>query len=443
MSKDKTPPAWPGKPRGNDTRAPRRDASPRRPQDDWRPRESSPSGATPYRLPQPFAKPAPASADRPRKSGPSYRTQESTTGERPPRRDTHREDASRYPRDGAPRPRRDEASTRPPFAHRDERRDHRDRRDTPPREGSYTSSKPSRSPYGQAARTTDRDASASPWQRVERPEASTRPARFQPDASADTPVVPAAAEAAWTPRQEQKIYGLNAVRAAFAARPGSLRKVYLLESRLSDLREVLAHCVSERLGYRVVPADDMDRLCASQHHEGVCVLMAPPELPSLAQLLASLLDEPVQRLIWLDGVGNPHNLGAVLRSAAHFGAAAVLLPEDSTLGLSSAAVRVAEGGAEVVPLLRLDDSAAAIAMLHDAGFVLCATLPRDGVDLYAEALPDRAVFVFGAEAAGMRDQTIRHCDRRLQIPGSGKVESLNIANAVGVVLAEHWRQTMG
>jgi hypothetical protein len=76
-----------------------------------------------------------------------------------PRRDTHREDASRYPRDGAPRPRRDEASTRPPFAHRDERRDHRDRRDTPPREGSYTSSKPSRSPYGQAARTTDRDAS--------------------------------------------------------------------------------------------------------------------------------------------------------------------------------------------------------------------------------------------------------------------------------------------
>ena len=160
-------------------------------------------------------------------------------------------------------------------------------------------------------------------------------------------------------------------------------------------------------------------------------------------MLASLLDEPVQRLIWLDGVGNPHNLGAVLRSAAHFGAAAVLLPEDSTLGLSSAAVRVAEGGAEVVPLLRLEDSAAAISMLHDAGFVLCATLPRDGVDLYAEALPDRAVFVFGAEAAGMRDQTIAHCDRRLRIPGSGKVESLNIANAVGVVLAEHWRQTMG
>ena len=439
MSKDKTPPAWPGKPRGDDTRASRRDASPRRSQDDWRPRESSPSGAAPYRLPQPFAKPAPASAERPRKPGPSYRTQEST-GERPPRRDARREDAPRYPRDAVPRPRRDEGSARPSSAHRDERRDSR----YPPRdEGHSSSSTPHRSPYGQASRSTDRGASASPWQRQERPEAGAAPARFQTDASADKPALPSAAEAAWTPRQEQKIYGLNAVRAAFAARPAALRKVYLLESRLSELRELLAHCVSERLGYRVVPAEDMDRLCASQHHEGVCVLMAPPELPSLAQLLASMLDEPVQRLIWLDGVGNPHNLGAVLRSAAHFGATAVLLPEDSTLGLSSAAVRVAEGGAEVVPLLRLDDSAAAISMLHDAGFVLCATLPRDGVDLYAEALPDRAVFVFGAEAAGMRDQTIRQCDRRLQIPGSGKVESLNIANAVGVVLAEHWRQTMG
>ncbi|MCC6506116.1 MAG: hypothetical protein IT475_11800 [Aquimonas sp.] len=438
MSNDKRPPAWPGKPRA-DANKPRSESTARPAREDWRPRESSPSGASPYRLPQPFAKPAAASADRPRKPGPPYRAQESTA-DRPPRREARREDAPRYARDTASKPRRDEVPARPYSADRDPRRDSRQMAQ---REDGNAATGANRSPYGQSARTSERTASASPWQRADRPEMSASSPRFQRDVSADTPALPSAAEAAWTPRQEQKIYGLNAVRAAFAARPGALRKVYLLESRLSDLRELLAHCVSERLGYRVVPAEDMDRLCASQHHEGVCVLMAPPELPSLPQLLASLLDEPVQRLIWLDGVGNPHNLGAVLRSAAHFGAAAVLLPEDSTLGLSSAAVRVAEGGAEVVPLLRLEDSAAAISMLHDAGFVLCATLPRDGVDLYAEALPDRAVFVFGAEAAGMRDQTIAHCDRRLRIPGSGKVESLNIANAVGVVLAEHWRQTMG
>lgn len=445
MSKDKSPPTWPGKPRADHSAAPRGESAPRRPRDDWRPRESSPSGASPYRLPQPFAKPA-GENERSPKPGSSRRAPESHA-ERAPRGETRRGDGrsargdapSGRPFDSAPRQDRRE----------DRRGDSSHRRDAAPDPQRRTRAPESRdfgrvaattqSPYGQRPRP-DRTAS-SPWQGASASAEVAQKARAAHPASSES--LPMASDVTWTPRQEQKIYGLNAVRAAFAARPQSLRKVYLLESRLGDLRELLAHCVRERLGYRVVPADDMDRLCASQHHEGVCVLMTPPELPTLQELLAAHLDEPAQRLIWLDGVGNPHNLGAVLRSAAHFGATAVLLPEDSTLGLSGAAVRVAEGGAEVVPLLRVANTDEAVAMLRDAGFVLCATLPRDAVDLYAEALPDRAVFVFGAEASGMRKDTLHHCERRLQIPGSGKVESLNIANAVGVVLAEHWRQTMG
>jgi TrmH RNA methyltransferase len=152
----------------------------------------------------------------------------------------------------------------------------------------------------------------------------------------------------------------------------------------------------------------------------------------------------VQRLIWLDGVGNPHNLGAVLRSAAHFGAAAVLLPEDSTLGLSSAAVRVAEGGAEVVPLLRLDDSAAAIAMLHDAGFVLCATLPRA---MALICMPKRCLIApSSCSAPKPRACAIKPSATATAVcrfPAQARSKVSNIANAVGVVLAEHWRQTMG
>jgi RNA methyltransferase, TrmH family len=244
---------------------------------------------------------------------------------------------------------------------------------------------------------------------------------------------------------EQKICGLNAARAAFAARPEALRKVYLSEARIGTLRELLAFCVANRLGYRVVEDDELERISGSSHHEGVCLQMLPrPEL-DLDSLLQRLPRSGPVRLLWLDGVGNPHNLGAVLRSAAHFGVHAVLLPPQSTLTLSAAAARVAEGGAEHVPLLRIEGQGgnaeiAALERLAEAGFVTMATLPSGAPDLYAQPLPQRAVFVLGAEGEGMQKRLVDQCDRRVCIPGSGRVESLNIANAVAVLLAEHWRQ---
>jgi TrmH RNA methyltransferase len=244
---------------------------------------------------------------------------------------------------------------------------------------------------------------------------------------------------------EQKICGLNAARAAFAARPEALRKVYLSEARIGTLRELLAFCVANRLGYRVVEDEELERISGSSHHEGVCLQMLPrPEL-DLDTLLQRLPRSGPVRLLWLDGVGNPHNLGAVLRSAAHFGVHAVLLPPQTTLTLSAAAARVAEGGAEHVPLVHLTGRGAnaeivALETLADAGFVTLATLPADAPDLYALPLPQRAVFVLGAEGEGMQKRLVEHCERRVCIPGSGRVESLNIANAVAVLLAEHWRQ---
>ncbi len=248
------------------------------------------------------------------------------------------------------------------------------------------------------------------------------------------------------PREpEQKICGLNAARAAFAARPEALRKVYLSEARIGALRELLAFCVAKRLGYRVVEDDELERISGSSHHEGVCLLMQPRPERDLQGLLDALPRSGPVRLLWLDGVGNPHNLGAVLRSAAHFGAQAVLLPPQSTLSLSAAAARVAEGGAEHVPVVRLDGQGSsaelrALEQLVEAGFVTVATLPSGATDLYAQPLPQRAVFVLGAEGEGMQKRLVEHCERAVSIPGSGRVESLNIANAVAVLLAEHWRQ---
>jgi TrmH RNA methyltransferase len=233
---------------------------------------------------------------------------------------------------------------------------------------------------------------------------------------------------------ELRLYGLHAVQAAFARRPEALRKLYLAEARIPQLQPLLKWCVAHRIGYRVVAEEDLRKLAAASHHEGVVADVLREEPRPLTAWLRHLQAGPCCAL-WLDGVGNPHNLGAMLRSAAHFGASAVLLPKQSTLALSGAAARVAEGGAEAVPFVRLGRDDNAIAQLRGAGFSLAATVVRDGADLFAAPLPRRLVYVLGAEGEGMDAGLAAACDLRLSIPGTGAVESLNVASATAVLLA--------
>jgi TrmH RNA methyltransferase len=238
---------------------------------------------------------------------------------------------------------------------------------------------------------------------------------------------------------ELRLYGLNAVRAMFARRPEALRKLYLAEHRIPQLQPLLKWCVANRIGYRVVDEEDLQKLAASAHHEGVVAEVLREEPAALTTWLQDLPAGPHVAL-WLAGVGNPHNLGAILRSAAHFGVTALLLPKHSTLALSGAAARVAEGGAEVVPFVRLGRDDNAIAQLRGAGFTLAATVVRGGAGLFDRALPDRLVYVLGAEGEGMDPELAKACDLQLSIPGSGQVESLNVAAATAVFLAE-WART--
>lgn len=242
------------------------------------------------------------------------------------------------------------------------------------------------------------------------------------------------------PREaELRLYGLNAVKAVFARRPQAIRKLYLAEARIPQLQPLLKWCVANRVGYRVVEADDLQKLAASAHHEGVVAEVLREEPLPLSTWLRDLPPGPCC-VLWLDGVGNPHNLGAILRSAAHFGAAAVLLPKHSTLALSGAAARVAEGGAEAVPFVRLGREDNAIAQLRGVGFALAATVVRGGGDVFATTLPQRLVYVLGAEGEGMDAELAKACDLRLSIPGTGAVESLNVASATAVLLAQ-WART--
>ncbi|MFC5579296.1 TrmH family RNA methyltransferase [Lysobacter niabensis] len=236
---------------------------------------------------------------------------------------------------------------------------------------------------------------------------------------------------------ELRLYGLNAVHAVFARRPQAIRKLYLVESRIPALQPLLKWCVANRVGYRVVEEQDLDRLAASTHHEGVIAEVLREEPHSVSNWLRDLAEGP-QCALWLDGVGNPHNFGAILRSAAHFGVSAILLPKHSPLALSGAAARVAEGGAEAVPMVRLGRQDNAIAQLRSAGFALAATVVKGGSNVFDISLPQRMVFVLGSEGEGMDRELAAACDLRVSIPGSGAVESLNVAAATAVLLAA-WR----
>lgn len=300
----------------------------------------------------------------------------------------------------------------------------------------------------------DESASAreSPWARARDTRAKTapdaRPARPDRDARRDErrPLRTSVRDVANETRDEStarevRLYGLHACLAAFAKRPEALRKVYLTDERIAALKPVLAWCVKHRLGYRIVENADLDKLTASRHHEGVCFEMLRAAPLDLASLLASRPQAPAASLLlWLDGVGNPHNLGALLRSAAHFGVAGVIVPDASTLDVSGAAARVAEGAAEIVPIARAPASARTRDALHAAGYAIAATVPRDGRPLYDTALPARLALVFGAEGEGMSRALIDAADVRLTIPGSGAIESLNVAASVAVALGEYWRQ---
>ncbi|PKV14139.1 TrmH family RNA methyltransferase [Xanthomonas prunicola] len=285
----------------------------------------------------------------------------------------------------------------------------------PPRDGG---SGASHNPWGRAAPRTPAPRSSAP----------RAPAQHTP-ATAPPPAAAASSNA-----REVRLYGINAVQAVFKARPEALRKLYLSEARIPQFKALLAWCVTQRIGYRVVEEADLSKLAASAHHEGVVadVLRVTPQ--PLQEWLAALPQGPVLAL-WLDGVGNPHNFGAMLRSSAHFGVSGLLLPAGSTLGLSGAAARVAEGGAEAVPLVQLPETATAMAHLRQAGFAIAATLVDGGQDVFAAALPQRLVYVMGAESEGMDRAFARDCDLQLSIRGSGKVESLNVASATAVFQA--------
>ncbi len=240
------------------------------------------------------------------------------------------------------------------------------------------------------------------------------------------------------------IVGVSACLATLRVRPAAIRRAWVTEAARPAVRELLRELGHRRRPYRVTTDAEIKKVSGVTHHEGVCVEAPPPPAPSGGELLQKLEGERgPARLIYLDGVQNPHNLGAMLRTCAHFGARAVIGAAGELPRLGPAVMRVAEGGAEHVPVVEVRDPIEFLAELRRAGISVVATAADADDGLYASELEARAVFVLGAEREGVSAAIRRCADALVSIPGSGAVDSLNVGTACAVLLAEHTRRHGG
>jgi len=239
---------------------------------------------------------------------------------------------------------------------------------------------------------------------------------------------------------ERLIYGFHAVLSRLRQKAARVREIYLDPSRGDRRARDLAQAARDR-GVRVimVEAARLDGMTGGARHQGVAARVeAGAPAQDLDSVLGGLDEAPL--LLILDGVTDPHNLGACLRVADAMGVHAVLAPKDRAAGITAAVEKVASGAAESVPFIAVTNLARTMRELKEREIWLVGADEGAERDLYSARLEGPLAWVLGAEGEGMRRLTRETCDELARIPMLGAVESLNVAVSAGIVLAETRRQ---
>jgi 23S rRNA (guanosine2251-2'-O)-methyltransferase len=238
------------------------------------------------------------------------------------------------------------------------------------------------------------------------------------------------------------VFGIHSVRTLMQQRPQRIARLALQKDR-EDARIRELQQLAQELGIRVdwCVQTELDRAAGSERHQGALAHVHPTE--SLGEgALDALLDEArtPPLLLVLDGVQDPHNLGACLRTAEAAGVSAVIAPRDRAAGLSPTVRKVASGAAELVPLIQVVNLARTLRWLQQREVWIVGTDDQATKTLYDVNLQGPLALVLGAEGAGLRRLTREGCDVLVRIPMQGVVESLNVSVATGVALFEAARQ---
>jgi 23S rRNA (guanosine2251-2'-O)-methyltransferase len=236
------------------------------------------------------------------------------------------------------------------------------------------------------------------------------------------------------------LFGFHAVTVRLKTAPASINEIHVDAGRRDQRMRAFVERAREA-GAKLVDSDDarLASLCGSSRHQGVVARVAPlAQSKSLDDTLDTVIDAPL--LLVLDGVTDPHNLGACLRVADGAGAHAVVAPKDHAVGINATVAKVASGAAETVPYFMVTNLARTLGELKERDIRVIGTSDDASKSLYDLDLRGPVALVLGAEGSGLRQLTARTCDELVRLPMKGAVESLNVSVASGICLYEALRQ---
>lgn len=238
------------------------------------------------------------------------------------------------------------------------------------------------------------------------------------------------------------IHGIHAVQTAIENDAGNIIHLFAdMHKPSKRLALLLSNASKNGVKAEYIDSKQLDKIAKTNKHQNVVIeykVTTQYSESDLFELLTQLNETPL--LLVLDGVTDPHNLGACLRTSEAAGVHAVIIPKDKSVGLTPTVRKVASGAAELVPLIQVTNLARTLQELKDAGVWIIGTSDKATHDVFNQDFTLPAALVMGAEGAGIRRLTEKHCDMLIRLPMAGKISSLNISVATGVCLYEAIRQ---
>ncbi len=236
--------------------------------------------------------------------------------------------------------------------------------------------------------------------------------------------------------KEIRIYGENACMAVFKKRPEDIIQLFLTKDMMKRFPQITKYCAQNKKAYHLVERSELESMTKATHHEDICMLIKKASSRPLETYLSM---KPAKSLIIaLENVANPHNIGAILRNAAHFGADAIIV-SDLKVAESASSIRTSEGGSEFVEIFEVKDFKKALASLAKNKYQIITTSSHAKKSLYELKWEDKAVIVFGEEAMGL-SKDLMQTGTTIKIPGTDNVESLNVSVASAVILSDYYQK---
>ena len=241
--------------------------------------------------------------------------------------------------------------------------------------------------------------------------------------------------------KDDLIYGLNPVMEALRGDRKAFELFIAGGSSDKRVEKVLALAAGKGIPVRQRDKGDLTRLCGTDYHQGMALRVEPFPYTELSDMLARWRESQESGLVLvLDGIQDPHNLGALVRTAACAGAHGVVIPKDRAVGVTAAVEKSAAGATETIPVVRVANIAQVLEELKQEGFWIYGTADSASASVYGQDFSGHVAVVIGGEGEGIRPLVRKKCDVVMSIPLKGGVNSLNASVAGGVVLFEIVRQ---